>query len=32
MVFVLEVQDRQQLQRLINRLIQMEGVLGVSRH
>jgi GTP pyrophosphokinase len=32
MVFVLEIQDKPQLQRLINRLIQTEGVLSVNRH
>lgn len=32
MIFVLEVQDRSQLHRLINRLIQMDGVLGVNRY
>lgn len=32
MVFILEVQDTAQLQRLINRIIQADGVLSVSRH
>jgi GTP pyrophosphokinase len=32
MVFVLEVQDRPQLQRVMNRLVQTEGVLSVNRH
>ena len=29
---VLEVKDKPQLQRLINKLIQTDGVLSVSRH
>jgi len=32
MVFVLEVTDRAQLQRVINKIIQTEGVLSVNRH
>jgi (p)ppGpp synthase/HD superfamily hydrolase len=32
MVFVLEVTDKAQLQRLVNKIIQTEGVLSVNRH
>ncbi len=32
MIFVLEVQDKGQLQRLMNRIVQTEGVLSVNRH